>query len=223
MADFELQRKNMVESQIRPSDVTDRRIIRAMQGLPREAFAADDTRDLAYMDQDLPVGPPGRGAGRRALLAPRVLARMLQLLEIGEGDRVLEIGTATGYGAAILSRIAKSVVALESDAVLAADAKSRLAGLAIGNVSVVSGPLADGWSSEAPYAGILVSGSISDLPAPLLDQLQDGGRLAVVVASGGVGQVMQWRRFGSSFASRRTAEAGASPLPGFARAKTFAF
>ena len=75
MADFELQRKNMVESQIRPSDVTDRRIMRAMQALPREAFAADDTRDLAYMDQDLPVGPRGRGAGRRALLAPRVLAR----------------------------------------------------------------------------------------------------------------------------------------------------
>ena len=89
MADFELQRKNMVESQVRPSDITDRRIMRAMLALPREVFAADDTRALAYMDQQLPVGPRPTGAGRRALLSPRVFARLLQLAEIEDGDRVL--------------------------------------------------------------------------------------------------------------------------------------
>ena len=223
MADFELQRTNMVESQVRPSDITDRRIMRAMQALPREAFAAPDTRPLAYMDQALPVGAAGTAVRRRALLAPRVLARLLQLLEIGEGDRVLEVGTATGYGAAVLARMAKSVVALEADEALAAAARSGIAALGIDNVAVVTGPLAAGWAAEAPYAAILIAGAVPELPPALLDQLQDGGRLAAVVSSGGIGQVMQYRRLGSSYASRRVCEAGASALPGFERAAGFVF
>ena len=223
MADFELQRVNMVESQIRPSDITDRRIMRAMLALPREAFAAADTRALAYMDQHLPVGPRGSGPGRRALLSPRVLARLLQLAEIEAGDRVLELGTASGYGAAVMARMAKTVVALDADAGLAAIARGNMAELAIGNVEVVTGPLATGWRAEAPYAAILVAGMVPEIGAGLLDQLQDGGRLAAVVGTGGIGQVMQWRRIGSTYAARRVAEAGAPGLPGFERVPGFAF
>lgn len=223
MADFELQRKNMVESQIRPSDITDRRIMRAMLALPREAFAAEDTRALAYMDQQLPVGPRSMGPGRRALLSPRVLARLLQLAEIEGSDRVLEIGTATGYGAAIMARMARAVVALDCDEALAAGARKTMTDLKIENVSVVSGPHAGGWKAEAPYTAIVLGGAVPEINASLLDQLEDGGRLAAVVGTGGVGQVMQWRRIGSTFASRRVAEAGAPALPGFERVAGFAF
>ncbi len=223
MADFELQRKNMVESQVRPSDITDRRIMRAMLALPREVFAADDTRGLAYMDQHLPVGARSAGASRRGLLSPRVLARLLQLAEIEAGDRVLEIGTGTGYGAAIMSRMARTVVALDADESFASNARKIMNELAIDNVGVVSGPHAAGWKAEAPYAAIVIGGAVPEVPAGLLDQLQDGGRLAAVISSGGIGQVMQWRRIGSTYASRRVAEAGAPVLPGFERVPGFAF
>lgn len=224
MADFELQRKNMVESQIRPSDITDRRIMRAMLALPRERFAPSDTNALAYMDQDLPVGAVSSdGRGRRALVAPRVLAHLVQLLEIAPGDRVLEVGTATGYGAAVLSHIAKSVVALECDAALAHRARSVAAELELAGLTVVTGPLSAGWAAEAPYAAIMLSGAVSDVPPALLDQLQDGGRMAAVVVDGGVGRLMQWRRLGLNFPSRHVAEVGARTLPGFERTPGFAF
>ncbi len=223
MTDFQLQRKNMVESQVRPSDITDRRITRAMLELPREAFAGDAGREIAYMDRDLPVEPGSAGMPARALLAPRVLAHLVQLLEIEQGDRVLEIGAATGYGAAVISRLAKSVVALERDEALAARAVTALSALSIDNVAVVSGHHAAGWPAEAPYAAILLSGAVPEVPAVLLDQLQEGGRLAAVVHSGGVGHLMQWRRLAGGFASRRVAEAGGARLPGFEKAPSFAF
>lgn len=222
MADFELQRKNMVESQVRPNDITDRRIIRAMQALPRERFAADDTRPIAYMDQDLPVGARS-GRNRRALLAPRIAARLVQLLEIESEDRVLEIGAATGYTAAVMAQLARTVIALEADEALAAAARANLAAVGAGNVSVVSGPHSAGWRAEAPFAAILVSGAVPEIGAALLDQLQDGGRLAVVIGQGGTGHVMQWKRIGTTFASRRIMEAGAGALPGFEKAAGFAF
>jgi protein-L-isoaspartate(D-aspartate) O-methyltransferase len=223
MADFELQRKNMVESQVRPSDITDRRIMRAMQTLPREAFAAEDTRALAYMDQALPVGARRPGSPRRALLAPRVLARLLQLAEIEPADRVLEIGTATGYGAAVMSQMAMAVVGLESDEALVGEARQRIAAQGIANVSVAAGPLAAGWPAEAPYAAIVLSGAVPEVPPTLLDQLQDGGRLVAIIGTGGVGNVTQYRRLGATYAARHVAEAAALPLPGFEKAPAFVF
>lgn len=223
MIGFELQRKNMVESQVRPSDVTDRRIIAAMLEIPREAFAAADTRAMAYMDQDLPVGPAVPSRNRRALVTARTLARMVQQLEIEAGDRVLEIGTATGYGAAVLARIAKVVVALESDEVLAVQAQAVLKENAVDNASIARGPLAAGWPAEAPYAAILIAGTVQEIPAAVLDQLQDGGRLVGIRHENGLGRLMQWRRIGTSFAARVVGEAGARPLPGFERSPGFVF
>jgi protein-L-isoaspartate(D-aspartate) O-methyltransferase len=223
MISFELQRRNMVESQVRPSDITDRRVIAAMLAIPREAFVPAATRPLAYMDQDLPVGTSGPRAVRRALLAPRTLARMVQLLEIDTGDRVMEVGTATGYGAAVLGRLAGEVIAVECDTGLAATAKTTLADHNISNIKMLIGPLEAGWPAEAPYNVILVSGAVSDVPAALLDQLQDGGRLVAITTDGGIGRLRLWQRVGTSFAARSVGEASAPPLPGFEQAAGFVF
>ena len=165
---------------------------------------------------------------RRYLLAPRLFAKMAQQLELGERDAVLEIGSATGYGAAVLSRIARVVVALESDAELAALATAALsgppaAGAAPSNVKVVSGPLAAGWPAEGPYDAILITGAIPEVPAALLDQLKDGGRLVAVMADDGLGRLTQWRRLGSAYDARTVTEAAAAQLPGFERLAVFTF
>ncbi len=223
MTAFELQRKNMVESQVRPSDITDRRIMRAMQALPRENFVGEDTRAMSYMDEDLPVGRLETGIQRRFLVAPRVLARLVQALEVDPADRALEIGTATGYGAAVLAELAASVVALESDGELARQAATALELSGVSRVKVVTGALSSGWTAEAPYGAILIAGSVPVVSAALLDQLRDGGRLAAVISSGGVGKLCVWRRFGSTFAVRTIGEASAPRLPGFEQATGFVF
>jgi protein-L-isoaspartate(D-aspartate) O-methyltransferase len=213
--DIALQRKNMVESQVRPSDVTDRRIIRAMLDIPRERFVPERSRAIAYMDEALVLG------GGRTLMAPRLVARMIQALDLGDADTVLEIGAATGYTAAILARIAQRVVALEQVPTLADAAKAALAATGADNVSVVTGDLTAGRGADAPFDAILVSGAVDELPDTILDQLKDGGRLVTVVASGPLGRVVQWRRFGGTFDQRVLFEAGAAPLPGFQRKAEF--
>jgi protein-L-isoaspartate(D-aspartate) O-methyltransferase len=223
MAGFELQRTNMVESQVRPSDIWDRRIIRAMQAVPRELFAAEDTRATAYCDEDLPVGNAAAGEPRRALLAPRVFAKLVQFLEIADNDRVLEVGSATGYAAAVLARIAKEVVALECDAALADRARRTLTELGAGNAKVVKGDLAQGAAADAPYAAILISGAINAPSPALLDQLCDGGRMTAIVFDGGVGRLVQWRRTGAQFDARPLAEGAGRPLPGLQARKVFEF
>lgn len=223
MVSFEEQRRNMVESQVRPGDVTDRRILRAMLAIPREAFAAADTQATAYMDRDLPVGPASRAPAepRRALPSAHVLARLIQHMEIGDGDRVMEVGSATGYGAAVLARIAGEVVALESDAGLARQAQSVLASLAVGNVKVIAGPLRDGAPDDAPFHAIMLGGALPEVPAALLDQLQDGGRLTAVISDGRMSRLMQWRRLGGTYDARSIMDAAAPPLPGFERKPRF--
>jgi protein-L-isoaspartate(D-aspartate) O-methyltransferase len=213
--DIALQRKNMVESQVRPSDVTDRRIIRAMLDIPRERFVPERSRAIAYMDEALVLG------SGRTLMAPRLVARMIQALDLGDADTVLEIGAATGYTAAILARIAQRVVALEQVPTLADAAKAALAATGADNVSVVTGDLTAGRGADAPFDAILVSGAVDELPDTILDQLKDGGRLVTVVASGPLGRVVQWRRFGGTFDQRVLFEAGAAPLPGFQRKAEF--
>jgi len=217
MIDPAVQRLNMVESQIRPSDVTDRRVIRAMAAVSRERFVPEALRTIAYADQDLPIGEG------RAMPAPRLLSRMIQALELGKADIVLEIATATGYGAAVLGRIAQTVVAVEEDARLAELATKTLTDIGADNVAVVTGPLTAGFEQEGPYDAILVTGAIGIEPAALLDQLKDGGRMVAVVASGGLGRVVQWRRTGATFASRTLFEASAPVLAGFARKAEFVF
>jgi protein-L-isoaspartate(D-aspartate) O-methyltransferase len=222
MNNFALQRKNMVENQVRPSDVTDRRIPRIMLEIPREQFVPPSARDLAYMEEHICItGSADRYP--RYLVAPRVLAKLIQHLELGERDRVLDVGCGTGYSSAILAKIAQTVVGLESDPELADQATRTLAAVGIGNVAVVTGPLAAGFPNQGPYDGILLNGAVPQVPKGLLEQLKDGGRLVGVVSDSTFGQSTQWHRNGAAFDARPIFDAGAPRLPGFERKPQFVF
>jgi protein-L-isoaspartate(D-aspartate) O-methyltransferase len=219
MVDAATQRLNMVESQVLTSDVTDRRILRAMRELPRERFVPGPMAALAYMDEAVPISPPG--ADRRWVLAPRIEAKLLQLADVGAEDRVLVVGAGTGYSAAILSGMANSVVALESDEKLAAEARRNFADLALANVKVDIGALTAGCAAKAPFDAIILQGSVASVPDALFDQLKDGGRLVAVVAESGLGQATLWRRLGRSVDSWAAFDATAPTLPGFATVREF--
>jgi protein-L-isoaspartate(D-aspartate) O-methyltransferase len=217
MIDAALQRKNMVESQVRPSDVTDRRITRAMLAIPREQFVPPHMRSLAYIDNEVSL------TSGRALMAPRTFAKLVQLAELAETDLVLDVGCATGYSAAVLASLAQTVVALECNPELAAAATRTLTSLQCDNVAVVIGDLADGYAKEGPYDAIVVEGAVSSIPAALLQQLKDGGRLVAILADGGVSQAARWRRLGQACDRVAAFDAAAPLLPGFKRADGFAF
>lgn len=222
MTDAAQQRTNMVESQILTSDVTDRRVLLAMGAVPREKFVPESLAALAYMDEPVPVTTAAAGVGRRWLMAPRVFAKLLQLADVGSEDRVLDVGCASGYSAAVLGRIAKTVVALESDGALAAAARKNLADLTIAGAEVVEGPLPEGRPDAGPYDAIVLEGSVPEPATMLLDQLKDGGRLVgVVQADGALGKAVIWRRLGRSLDQWTAFDAAAPALPGFERAPAF--
>ncbi len=156
------------------------------------------------------------------MMAPRTLAKLLQLASFEPTDVVLTIGCANGYASAVIARMVQTVVALESDATLAAAALGTLGTLSADNVAVVTGPLAAGYAAEGPYDAIVIEGAVSEPPRALLDQLKDGGRLVAVVDAGPVGKATLWRRLGEGFDSRAAFDASAPPLPGFERAPVFA-
>lgn len=216
MADSALQRKNMVESQIRPSDITDRRITSAMTDIAREPFLPQGLdKTLAYMDGAIPTG------GGRAMLAPRTLARLLQLADIDAGDKVLIAGSGTGYATAIAARMSKSVVALESDEALAAIAASALSGQA--NVKFVKGELTAGHAAGAPYDVILIEGAVEDVPEALIGQLGQGGRLVAIEQGQGMGRAIVLTKSAGAVSKRAAFDAAAALLPGFVRPKGFVF
>jgi protein-L-isoaspartate(D-aspartate) O-methyltransferase len=222
MTDSKLQRLNMVESQVRTSDVTDRRIIKAMLEVPRERFVPAEYASMAYMDDPVPVGP-SNGAKPRLLLAPRTLAKLAQLAEIGAEETVLDVGCATGYSTAILAQLAKRVVAVEVDADLAATARRLLAELGVANATVVEAPLAAGVPGQSRFGAIFVNGAVEVVAPALLEQLEEGGRLVAVVAKGALSRAEVWRRSGKSCDARAAFEAGAALLPGFERPPAFVF
>ncbi|HEV7254513.1 MAG TPA: protein-L-isoaspartate O-methyltransferase [Mesorhizobium sp.] len=215
--DFSVMRANMLEGQLRTQDVSDRDILAAASELPRELFVPERRRMLAYSDGDIEV------AEGRFLMEVAPFAKMLQLAEIRASDHVLEVGAATGYNAAVLSRLARSVVALESDPALAAQAGATLASLGIGNVEVVTGPLPQGWPAAALYDVIVVSGAVDFVPGALLDQLGEGGRLVAVEGRGLAGEVRVHLKLGNAVGARRGFNAAVKPLPGFEREPAFEF
>jgi protein-L-isoaspartate(D-aspartate) O-methyltransferase len=223
MIDSTAQRINMVESQVRPSDVTDRRILRAMLDVPREAFVPEARRALAYMDAPVQVAPASGGGPARTLLAPRTFAKLVQLAEITPASIVLDVGCATGYSTAILARLAKAVVAVEVDAGLAAQARQTLSRQQASNAIVIEGSLAAGAPAHAPFDAILLNGAAEQVPDALLGQLKDGARLVGVLADGPAGRGQVWWRRGAGFDSRPVFDSGADPLPGFARQREFTF
>ncbi len=223
MSDLSLQRQNMVESQVRPSDVTDRRIPRAMNAVPREAFVSAARRSLAYLDIDLPLDVPGPASSSRVLLAPRTFAKLLQLASIEPTDVVLDIGCGTGYSSAILGRLAQTVVALESELALAQEATRVLQALGADNVAVIHGSLPVGYPAEGPFDAIVIEGAVASVPDALLGQLKDGGRLVAIVSDGRTGRATLWQRSGSAVSERDGFDAGAPFLPGFEPIRRFVF
>jgi protein-L-isoaspartate(D-aspartate) O-methyltransferase len=223
MTDTRLQRLNMVESQVRTSDVTDRRILKAMMEIPREAFVPAALAPIAYMDESIAVSAKSNGAGGRQLLAPRTLAKLIQLAQVDEKSSVLDVGCATGYSTAVLAMIAKQVVGLEADSGLAEAASAALRKLGIANAKVVCGPLADGVVSEAPFDAIILNGAVEVIPGALREQLKDGGRLVAVAVEGPLSRAQVTLRSGKAFDTRSAFEAPAAVLPGFQAPAGFVF
>ena len=215
MTDFAAARRHMVDGQIRTTDVTDLRVISAMLEVPRERFMQPASVSLAYFDLDVPVG------GGRRLLRPMVLAKLIQAAELEAGDCVLDVGCATGYGAALLGRIAGDVLALEQDTGLAKTAGDSL--LSQPNVSVVIGTLAEGWAQNAPYDVVVLEGATEIVPHALCQQLKNGGRLVCVLGAGPGSKAMLYTRSSGEVGGRPVYDATAALLPGFAETPVFAF
>lgn len=223
MADFEQQRLNMVESQIRPSNITDRRIMRAMARLPREQFLPEGNRALAYHDGPLTLATDAYEQQRRVELAPRDLARLIHEAKITEADTVLDVGSASGYSSAILASLCDTVIGLEIREDLATRAGETLSALAIDNAAIVSGPLTEGYNKSGPYDVIVMEGAVAEVPDKLIAQLKEGGRLVGILANREIGQACCWRRVGDSVSRRICFDAHAPVLPGFEREDAFSF
>jgi protein-L-isoaspartate(D-aspartate) O-methyltransferase len=218
MIDFGAARLTMVESQLRPNKVTDQAVLDAFLAVPRERFVPPALAATAYVDDDLPLG------GRRFLMEPMVLARLLQLAQIGPDDAVLEIGAGTGYGTALVARLARRVVGVESDATLAATATARLAELGLGNAAVVEGPLAQGWAARAPYQVVLFQGRVGYIPDSIAAQVAEDGRIVAVVGDAGdMGRAVVMTRSSGVLSRRPVFDAAVPPLPGLERAPSFVF
>jgi protein-L-isoaspartate(D-aspartate) O-methyltransferase len=211
-------RFNMVESQIRTNRVTDSALLAAMADIPRQNFVPSALAGVAYVDKSLQVAPG------RYLTEPLFLARLLQEANVETADRILVVGCGTGYSAAVSSRLATFVIALESDADLADKARANLAGLGLTNVSVVTGPLTAGWAASAPYNVILIDGVVADLPDAILDQLSERGRLVTIRSQEGrAGSGMLYRKLSGAVSGRALFDAAGPFLQGFSPVPAFAF
>ena len=221
MSGFSTARQKMVDGQVRPSDVTDIRIIDAMLAVPREAFVPAHQRALAYLDLDLDVSDGA--AVKRFLIKPAVMAKMLQAAEIGETDNVLVAGCASGYVASIVARLAARVTATESDPALAANARDNLTEVGPGNVTVRVAAAADGDPTDAPYDVIVLNGATEIVPDRLYRQLREGGRLVGVFAMIKPPRATIVTHSHDDFGSRPLFDAVAPVLPGLERLPAFVF
>ena len=220
MTGFSTARQYMVEGQVRPSDVTADRILEAMLTVPHEVFVPASKRALAYLDLDLDVT---EGAARRCLITPALLAKMLQAAEIKATDRVLVVGCATGYAAAIVARFAAQVSATESDPALAGKATAAFAQLGIQNVTVKTAAAADGDAAGAPYDVIVLNGATEIIPTGLFGQLKEGGRLVGVFGLTPPPRATIVTHSHGDFGHRELFDATAPVLPGLERVPAFVF
>jgi protein-L-isoaspartate(D-aspartate) O-methyltransferase len=223
MLDFAQARRHMVENQLRTFDVNDLRVLASFESVPRELFVPAGREGLAYIDQDLPVSDGLAVLERRSMLAPMVLARMIQALNLDRGDKVLDVACGLGYSSAIMARLGASVVALESSPVLVEAARERLAAVGAEGVVLAQGLLEEGCREAAPFDAILVNGSINSRPDVLLGQLAEGGRLVAVRGRGRAGSAVLFVRAGEAFGSRSLFDAVAPVLDAFREEPGFVF
>jgi len=210
MQDFSIARRAMVDNQLRPEGVTDRGVLAAMGSVERERFVPDSARALAYFDRPLKI------ANGRTMMPPAALGRLLSALEPAPGERALVLGSGSGYSAALLRAIGVDVIALESDEGLAAAATRA-------GVETITGELANGWSKGGPYDFILLDGAVEEIPATLIKQLRDDGRLAGAIVDRGVTRLVIGRAAGGSLGLRSLADADVDIIPGFERPRAFTF
>jgi len=213
--DYAVARQHMVDSQIRTNKVTDERLIEAIRTLPRERFVPERIRARSYLDDDVELAPG------RYLMEPMVTARLIQTAAVKPTDMALVIGAASGYAAALLAKLANTVVALECDSALAQRASAAFAELAIDNAAVVEGPLRDGCAKHAPYDVIYLDGAIEEVPQAGANQLAEGGRMVGVLRERGLGRAVLWVKSGNVMSKRVLFDANVELLPGFAAAKRF--
>ena len=213
---FDAARLHMIDSQIRPSDVTDPQVLAAFAAVAREGYVPRGARALAYADVPVEVAPG------RFMLEPRCFAKLLQLAAIKPDDRILDVGCADGYSAAILARLGGKVVALEQDADLLRIASDGLA--KNGDIILVQGALIEGARNEGPFDVIIVEGAIEQVPETLLSQLAEGGRLVVVMNDDGPqGKATLFRKEHGGIGRRAVFDAAAPILAGFRKAMGFIF
>lgn len=215
--DFAHARYLMVETQVRPSDVTDLSILAAMRAIPREIFAPPALRQVAYADQELDVAPG------RVLMRPRDLGKLIQALAPRPGLRALEIAGATGYGAAVLAKCGAQTTLLEPNSELNFAAVAALGACGINNVQTASTDITSGWADTAPYDIIMLNGAAEVVPDAWLAQLAEGGRLGVIVRSGPAGHARVYTKSGGITAYRVLFDAAPPVAPGLAAAPQFAF
>jgi len=216
MSDFAARRTTMVDTQVRTSDVTKFPVIDAMLTIPREEFVPASRRSVAYSGENLDIGHG------RVLLEPRTLAKMVDALDIQPDELVLDLACGYGYSAAVMARMAEAVVAIEDDAELASEAEQRLSDAGIDNVAVLHAPLTEGAPKQGPYDVILIEGAVQDIPAAIVEQLREGGRVAALFVEGALGVARIGTRQNGQLSWRYSFNAKAPMLPGFGLQRGFA-
>lgn len=217
MPDFAASRTMMVDTQVRPSDVTKYPLIEAMLSVPREEFVPDARRSVAYSGGNLPLAPG------RVLLEPRTLAKMIEVLDVQPDELAMDLGCGYGYSAAVLAQLVVAVVAVEEDDELVREAETRLGAAGIDNVAVVRNPLRAGYEKQGPYDAILVSGgAVEEIPSQLTDQLKERGRIIALFQQGNLGVARVGIKLNGQMNWRYAFNASAPLLPGFAVAHRFA-
>lgn len=216
MTDFAARRTMMVDTQVRPNDVTKFPIIEAMLAVPREAFVPAQQREAAYVGGNIDVG------GGRVMLEARTLAKMLDALNLQPTELVLDVACGLGYSTAVIARMVEAVVAIEELPELAAQAQARLAAEGVDNAAVIEAPLAQGMAKHGPYDAIIVEGAVETLPEAIADQIKEGGRIACIFMERALGVCRIGHKIDGRVAWRFAFNASAPVLNGFAERPAFA-
>ncbi len=215
MTDFANRRTMMVDTQVRPSDVTKFNVIEAMLAVPREVYVPEARKEAAYMGENIEL------AADRVVLEPRTTGKLLDALDIQPNELVLDLGCAYGYSAAVVAHLAEAVIAVET-ADFAGEAEANLSQNGVDNVAVIEGELTAGAAKHGPYDVIIVEGGIEELPAAIAEQLKEGGRIGCIFQDGALGTVKVGYKLDGLINWRYSFNAGAPVLKGFAKQPSFA-
>ncbi len=221
MTNFSDLRRNMVDCQLRPNDITSLRILEAMDQVPRELFVPEAQQTTSYADREIQLVSRDESKGPRSMLTPMALGSLLEVADIEPTDYILDVGCLTGYSSAVLAHLAESVVAVEAVPEMVKKATDILSDLEIVNVAVVEGGLAQGQANQGPYDVILVNGAVEHIPSALTDQLKDGGRLVTVVIENGYGRAERFVRTGGVVSSVSLRDLSAPVLSDFSLVPEF--